>query len=168
MKILELRFDATIRKAEYESEKIGVTAIVEDGEDAEKALADLRNFVYKGQLTNKVVETVKKVEAKKKVEKVEEPKTEVVVEEVKEEPVKEEKKAKKTKEKFEEYDRMNDIHKKLLSNYLDERFPGWEGDSGLKPKCIAASKMLVGEKFLDKEGSVIPEFKEKVIKLIEA
>lgn len=109
-----------------------------------------------------------KVEAVEEVVKDEptaSPSQEEVVPEKKEEPKKEKssKEPKAPKVTYEVYDRGNEIHKKLFSAYLDEAFPGWEKDTS---KAASTSRMLVGENYLDKEGEVIQEFKDKATKLM--
>jgi hypothetical protein len=155
MKVIEVRVDATLRKAEYESEKVGVTAIVEETEDYRNVIQELKDFIYGKKTSDKKTKT-----SVVKEEIQETAKEEIKVEEIPT-PVKKEK---KTKEKFETYDRANQVHKKLMSKILDEKYPNWESDTS---KAAAASRMMVGENFLDKEGNILQEFIEKVCKLMD-
>lgn len=69
---------------------------------------------------------------------------------------------KKRKVKGSPYDRMNDIHKKLVGQVFDSFLPTWRTDAAVKSKAVAISQKLVGEDFLDAEGTVLDTFKAKV------
>lgn len=152
MRVTEVRIDATFNKGNYESEKVGFTSLVDEGEDFRLVLKELRDFIY-GK-----TEEVKASFEKEILQKIVEVPTEEEV--VQEKP----KKEKKVKEKFETYDRASNVHKKLFSQILDKCYPEWESQ---KDKAAAASRMMVGENFLDKEGQILPQFSEKVKKLME-
>lgn len=165
MKVIEVRVDATVRKAEFESEKVGITAIVEETDDYRNVIQELKDFIYGKKTSDKKTKTaIVKEEIKETVKeevKVEDNPTVLKTVEETPTPIKKEK---KTKEKFEAYDRANQVHKKLMSKILDEKYPDWESDTS---KAAAASRMMVGENFLDKEGNILQEFIEKVCKLME-
>lgn len=169
MKVIEVRVDATVRKAEFESEKVGVTAIVEETDDYRSVIQELKDFIYgKKQIKKEESKaSIVKENVKKTVEKetkVEQNLNQDLGNAALKEEVVSPKKERKVKEKFETYDRSNQIHKKLLSGILDEKYPKWENDTS---KASAASRMLVGENFIDKEGNVLQEFIDKLVKLMD-
>lgn len=182
----EVRVDATINKGNYESEKVGVTYAMAEGEDVFKAISLCKDVVYGRNTTDVKVEVVEKKEDKKEVSitkpkaskaavKAEEPKVEETkVEETKvEEPVaevapkaEEPKKEKRTivKAKNTPYDRMNESHKRLLSSFLDKAQPNWKM-KGIIEKAAKASQELTDSKedFLDGDGVIMESFKTKFL-----
>ena len=75
------------------------------------------------------------------------------------EEVKVEKKSKRLSTKEVVYDRGSDVHKNLLSTYLDDIYIGWNTGSNLA-KASKASRELNGAPFLDSEGQILYSFKE--------
>lgn len=170
LQITEVRFDATYNKGNYESEKIGVTCSLSEGEDVFAAIETLRK-ITKGEKSSvaskeEIKVGVKKPEVKKpevkkveveieEVKEVEAPAKEVAPKEVKEKTPKKEKAAKVVP-----YSRTNDVHKKLLGSFLDKSMPSWKVGPNLK-KASEISKELDGkEAFLDEVGNLLESFKE--------
>jgi hypothetical protein len=75
------------------------------------------------------------------------------------EEVKVEKKSKRLSTKEVVYDRGSDVHKNLLSTYLDDIYIGWNNGANLA-KASKASRELNGAPFLDSEGQILGSFKE--------
>lgn len=194
MKVTELKYEAVINLGNYESERVGVTVALEDGDKPVEILQDMIKFAKsKGSTplaSNKVMETTvtkpqveppkasepteepaAPVTKKAKKAKVEEPKntepeaaetSETTSTEEADEP-KEEKPASKKRVKNTVYSRSNDIHKKAFTDMLTVVYPGWKKSAD---KFKAASEKLEGEEFLNNEAEVIPEFKDKLAKII--
>ncbi len=169
-KIVEVRYDATYNRGNYESEKIGATAQVGDNEDPADVLAKLKDLcsgktpakAEKSIAKEEVVETaeevketpVEKPKKQKKAKETPAPEPEAEVEVAEEKPV-----VKKKASKATPYNRANDLHKKLLGQFLDGVVKGWREDSAVKARCGQASVDLNGTDFLDEEGMIIDSFK---------
>ena len=149
MKITEVRVDITINKGNYESEKIGFTAQLEDGEDAITIRDHLKNLCTKEAVINTPLEAY--IESVDKASKeVKEPK---------------EKKTKKLKIKLTPYDRNLEIHKKLFQSLLSEINPDWKKDPS---KAKSVSQTLEGVEFLDESGEIVESFKNKLVEAMAA
>jgi hypothetical protein len=171
MKVNEIKYTRRNNLGNYEHEEICVGVSVEDGDNASTILKQAISFVStKGEtdFSSVMVDppapkakketSVAKKETPKKVE--EETKAEIKAEEksspvAEEEPKVEEKKA--TRVKDTPYDRSNELHKKLLSEYLDTAHKGWKSEV---QKAVTVSIKMVGKPFLNSEGSIIKDFKE--------
>jgi len=177
----EVRFDATINKGNYESEKIGVTYAMAEGEDVFEAISTCKNVVYGNNTTvTKTTASVTETKAEKKSvvkekketpkaeEKKVEEKVEEKAEEVKTEEKKEEKKKTVVKAKNTPYDRTKEEHKRLLSSFLDKAVPNWKSKEVVS-KASAASSKLTEEKadFLDGDGNILDSFKQAFMSLLE-
>lgn len=181
MKITEMRVDVTLNKGNFENEKIGVTAIVEESDNVlalRKHLLDLCKGVD-SELDlpiEKAIKEVEKVKEKKSKKEKAEEKDEVVEETIvkvetstEEEPVieekpKEEKKSKKTKVVYTKYDRNLKLHKELFANMATEIFGDWKSISA---KVKAASMLLEKTDFLDENGEILESFKFAAKKAID-
>ena len=180
MAINEVRFTKRYNCGNYEHEEYTVGAAVGDDENAMTVMTGIKEFVRGAHayvpghsdtvvesapvpvaVEEKVVKT-KKTKAAPAPVVVEEEQLElpqeaapVVEEEVVE--VKEEPKAKAVrKAKASPYTRGNDVHKKLLGEFLDTAYPGWRDNAA---KAVEVSKLMVGKDFLDAEGTVVDSFK---------
>jgi hypothetical protein len=175
--VIEVRLDITKNLGNYESKKIGLTAILGEGENVSEALVELERLILGGvseikasAIAEKKVKIEKAVKGEIKIAEVKAPVIEevaaVIVEEkvieekvVATKAVKEPKAAKVVKSKATAYERTLDVHKKLLAGFLDTNYPTWKDTSNLV-KAGEASKALVGKDFLDAEGNILAEFKE--------
>lgn len=72
---------------------------------------------------------------------------------------------KKLRVKETTYSRVDETHKMLVGEILDENFPNWRVK--LKAVTIQASKDMQGKEFLDKNGNVLNSFKDQLIKKIK-
>lgn len=179
MKIASIEFMQRSNLGNYEHQEIKVQVVVEDDENADVVMTKVKNFVafhlgksiqQKVEVAPEVKEEVKapetkveeKVEAPKK-EKAPKAKKEKVAEEVKDglTPVIEEKPAPVDKS-IVKYDRMTLAHSSTLSSYLTKTYgEGWKKVA--PPAEIKAfSESLNGQPFLDKEGNIVPSFKEQL------
>ena len=158
MKFNEIRYDKTFNLGDYQSEKIGSTIVLEDGEDPSKALRELIEFVHSRGITkvSKEIPQSTQMELTKDINpnpteektKVEKPKKEKVT-------VVPEVKAKTTP-----YNRDSDLHKKLVGELLDKNCTGWRKTPS---KAKDASVKLAGVEFLDSEGLVLKSFSDSLI-----
>lgn len=180
MKIAMIEFMQRKNKGNYEHEEIKVQAVIDENDNADVAMVQLKNFVahhlgleivktipstapVESEVKEEVKEEVKKEEPKKekatRTKKVkEEPKSEVVEEipeVIKEAPAPVDKSIVK-------YDRMTLAHSSTLSSYLTKTYgEGWKKVA--PPVEIKAfSESLNGQPFLDKEGNIVPSFKEQL------
>jgi hypothetical protein len=180
MKIFEVRVDLTRQKKQYESDKVGVSAILDEGEDVYEVISSMKSICL-GQYSDKkgtsVSKSEVKVEEKKAVEKKVEaekatPKKETVsVEREKATPpvkevVKKKAPSKKTAKNI-EYDRSNDLHKKHVGVLLDKKFPSWRKDPKVHAAAVETSKTLAGKPFMSSKGDILPEFTEGLYKSVE-
>ncbi|OPZ24339.1 MAG: hypothetical protein BWZ03_00219 [bacterium ADurb.BinA186] len=179
-KIVEVRYDATYNRGNYESEKIGATAQVGDNEDPADVLAKLKDLcsgkaparAEKSIVKEDPVETteaaqettVDKPKRSKKAKETPAPQPQEEAEEAVEEKAAP---APKKKSKATPYNRANDLHKKLVGQFLDSIQKGWRDDSAVKARCGQASVDLNGTDFLDEEGVIIESFKEAFKKNLE-
>lgn len=157
IKYTEARFEATFNKGNYESEKFGLAGVIEEGGPVE-ALIHLKELVqeaYTG-VPAPVKEQMELVPLSK-----EEEAPPPVVEE-KKEPAKKRGPKAKTEKKAEGtvYDRENPVHKNMFGKLLSEIDPHWRNAPEVGKETSIA---MAGRLFLDEEGLVIPEFKEKTM-----
>jgi outer membrane biosynthesis protein TonB len=189
MKIFEIRVDITRQFKQYESDKVGVSAILSEGEDVHEAILKMKKIclgeavsiegteVIKEEVKQmelpiakeepKVKKEVKKETKKVERPKVEEPKAEEVKEEVKEEEPKVKKEVKKPVSKNIAYDRANDLHKKHVGTFLDSKYPTWRKDEKVKSAAVTTSQLMAGKDFMSASGTVLPEFVEQFCKSVE-
>jgi outer membrane biosynthesis protein TonB len=180
----EVRVDATINKGNYESEKVGVTFALAEGDDVFSVINLCKDVVYgkavfkKEEPKSKLKTEAAKEEAKTVVEtvveeaKAEEAKSEETVkEEVKKEEPKKEKAGKKVAAKAKEtpYNRADESHKRLLSAFLDKAQPNWKTKEVIT-KASKTSQLLseAGEDFLDGDGVLLQSFKDKFLEQLRA
>lgn len=180
MRLNTLNYMKRFNNGNWEHEEISVGIMVEDGESASEVLKQAMSFVLtKGEtdlpltmisgtpepkaapakkaakVKEEVVKAEPKVEAAKEEVAKAEPKVEPKADSTPE-PAKEvEKKATRVKET--PYDRANELHKKLVAEFLDTAHKGWKSNAA---KAVAVSTKMAGKPFLNSEGSIIKEFKE--------
>lgn len=63
------------------------------------------------------------------------------------------------------YDRKNDLHKKLVAEYLDEAMPVWK--EKLPNRAQVVSVKMNGKDFLDADGNILQSFKDEYLKLLK-
>lgn len=186
IKITEVRYEFTFNKGNYQSEKVGVTAAISEGESFLDTMSELKKIVHQfgeGAIEPKVFPTpneqntevlsVNKEEDKESPIQATEEKPKAKAgrkplvspekkEELKKERLKEglEKAATKVKSKMTVYNRELDLHKRLFGEQLTAIIPDWKKTAMAKAKEASAS--LNGEEFLDNEGVVTQSFKEKL------
>lgn len=85
------------------------------------------------------------------------PSLSVVKEEPKQDPAPESK-PKFRERKLTKYSRGNELHKKMVVDYLDSKYPDWKKSMAVKAKDVSAK--LENTDFLDAEGMMLPTFKE--------
>jgi hypothetical protein len=174
MKINEIKYEKTFNLGNYESEKIGVSCAVDEGESSYAVLAAMKIFVSKrGLEIPEEEEKPQNVEAPEQKEQ-ETPKVKAETEtaETPKESSKPEKKkggggAKVKRVKGTPYTRESEIHKKLFSELLFREFPKWNSSPEGKAKGKEVSLKVVGQEFLDSEGLVIPSFLDTVRELMK-
>jgi len=167
-RIAEISYMKRTNLGNYEHEEITATVVLDEGDDAEQSLVDLKAFVAGEKKETPAPKTVapKKSKAIEKEEEIEE--IEEVVEEDEEEEVKPKAKAKTTpapkkkKSKATPYDREEELHKTIFGDCLTEINKKWRTDKKLKLKAQAASRVLNGADFLDADGEVLESFKESL------
>lgn len=186
MKIFEVRVDLTRQLKQYESDKIGVSAVLEEGEDVHTAINALRDVclgklvqglkggdkvevevttVDKNQVELPIQEPTPakpkpKAKAKPEQVRVETPK----VEEVKVEEVKVEVKAEpkvKVKAKEISYDRGSDLHKKHVGKLLDSLYSDWRKDVKKLEAAKKVSIAMEGRNFMDASGEIVDSFRKE-------
>lgn len=195
MEITEVSYKKTSNLGDYNSEQIGMVAVVGSKEKPEKVLAQLKALV-EGSSSSTSEETedetpeADEVEATRSTKKkggkkaAEEEIEEEVVEEEEEQPEEEEAveeeeateeeekpkaaKGKTFKKKPQVYQRSNETHKEIFSGVMKKAAPDWKKTPESKDKAKQVSMTLEGENFLDEEGSVLPEFQAEVKKLMTA
>ncbi|MBP6738759.1 MAG: hypothetical protein KA146_02160 [Leptospiraceae bacterium] len=171
---------------QYGHVEISMVATLEDGANVMNSAIQLRRYVEQATLERIPMEETQQMsfptkEAEEKSKPVE-AKAETKVEakaEVKEEKKVEAKEEKKAKAKAEPkveakaepkakkvegtpYDRSNDLHKKLMAEFLDAQFtPNWK--TTVLQKAKDASVALEGTAFLDAEGLMLQSFKDAFV-----
>ena len=188
-KFVEVRIDATTNLGNYNSEKIGVTYVMADGEDIFGAIKMCKDVVY-GRAVASNVEVVvdqkstatavekktpatatKKKEAPAAATTATEPKQEETKTEEAQAQATETKEAAPTatakrniaKVKNTVYNRNNEEHKRLLSAFLDKAFPTWKSKDSIKKASEISSKLSEKEDFIDGEGVILESFKQKFL-----
>ena len=167
---------------QYGHVEISMVATLEDGANVMNSAIQLRRYVEQATLekipmeeTQQMSFPTKEAEEKSKpVEAKAETKAEVKEDkkvEAKAETKAESKKEKKTEAKAEPkakkaegtpYDRSNDLHKKLMAEFLDAQFtPNWK--TTVLQKAKDASVALEGTAFLDAEGLMLQSFKDAFV-----
>lgn len=187
-KFLEIRVDVTINKGNYESEKVGITYSPEDSEDIIAVIEQCKAIAYGQAKSGSIRETkvevtgtpdkkpaAKKDTAKKPEEtKVVAEETKAVAEEVTETEEVKTAEPKETKKraatKVINYNRDDGQHKKKLADLLNKNYPNWKTDPKIKNNALSASNKFSEEPtpFIDAEGNIVPEFLEKLDKLLNA
>ena len=71
------------------------------------------------------------------------------------------------KPKTVKYDRTKEDHKLKVIAVVDEKFPGWKEDKGLKTKVAAASHALVDVDFIGDDGNILESFISQLVKEIK-
>ena len=163
---------------QYGHVEISMVATLEDGANVMNSAIQLRRYVEQATLEKIPMEETQQMsfptkdaeEKSKPVEAKAETKAEVKEDkkvEAKAETKAESKKEKKTEAKAEPkakkaegtpYDRSNDLHKKLMAEFLDAQFtPNWK--TTVLQKAKDASVALEGTAFLDAEGLMLQSFK---------
>jgi hypothetical protein len=201
MKITEVKYGYTFNTGNYESQRVDITAVPEEGESAEYVLEQLKKIVH-GHSTP--VET-KKEEQQEKPKNVETndyeiPHQPVEVEEEKPkkkgrktgskiidgkeipgevaEQIKEEAKQERIAEIVEKihpelktrsigapYDRGNDLHKKMMGEFLNKEYPGWRDRINIFKE---ASAEMEGKELVNTEGLMLESFKVEYRKIVSA
>ena len=167
---------------QYGHVEISMVATLEEGANVMNSAIQLRRYVEQATLekipmeeTQQMSFPTKEAEEKSKpVEAKAETKAEVKEDkkvEAKAETKAESKKEKKTEAKAEPkakkaegtpYDRSNDLHKKLMAEFLDAQFtPNWK--TTVLQKAKDASVALEGTAFLDAEGLMLQSFKDAFV-----
>lgn len=152
MKIVEIKLEKRISgtvnglKSEYDMETISASAVVEDGDKVEKAMANLRSFVesslgISGSQTTMVEEKVEISEEKTE----EKPASKKKASSKKASSKKTA--AKPKAKKAVAYNNQDDAHKIIYSDLADKLFTeAWrEKGTPLRKQVAAASKELVGQ-----------------------
>ena len=167
---------------QYGHVEISMVATLEDGANVMNSAIQLRRYVEQATLEKIPMEETQQMsfptkdaeEKSKPVEAKAETKAEVKEDkkvEAKAETKAESKKEKKTEAKAEPkakkaegtpYDRSNDLHKKLMAEFLDAQFtPNWK--TTVLQKAKDASVALEGTSFLDAEGLMLQSFKDAFV-----
>ena len=167
---------------QYGHVEISMVATLEDGANVMNSAIQLRRYVEQATLEKIPMEETQQMsfptkdaeEKSKPVEAKAETKAEVKEDkkvEAKAETKAESKKEKKTEAKAEPkakkaegtpYDRSNDLHKKLMAEFLDAQFtPNWK--TTVLQKAKDASVALEGTAFLDAEGLMLQSFKDAFV-----
>lgn len=188
MKIDKLEYERKINLGQYEHEIVKVGAVVEEGDDAKKVLAELRKISLSkdGVVSNETVvknadPSTTASEAKKetpaKSTKVAEqkrvtPEEKKTSDESKAAESAPKEKSKKTA-KPSPYDKEIDLHKKKVAEFMDEAFPELvDGKPIWRKKYMdearATSAEMMGKDFLDSESVVLESFKTEFIAAFEA
>ena len=162
MKIEIVEYGYTWNRGNYESEKLSVSARVEEGEVATAVIETLKKIVHGEALA--VVEPKKEEPKPQEAEKLKEPEAEAPVSE--EKPQAEKKKQVETKAtkkklnaaKMTTYSRENQGHKNMVGELLSKTFPDWK-KTPQRAKDVSAQ--MEGTDFLDEEGLILQSFKEK-------
>ncbi len=177
MKYNELRYEYKFNKGNYESETISI-AVGLDNENPSDILKDLKAFVHSGGIAPVTTTQAPVVEEKQLTlapqettieevapTKVEEPKVKEKSNGSKKEGTDKKVSTKEASPKKEKvgkntpYDRGNDLHKRIVTNFLRETLGAkW---STKAEKAKEASIALTGEAFLDQDGKILESFKKK-------
>lgn len=190
MRVAEVRYSKKFNLGNYESEEFSLSAVLDEGEDAQEILKHLKeevNKAYTGETTGEQDDTsYNNTESDAADEENNEEDSgsssddgetdsdqstdshdddsEDADEQEDEKPVKK----KKFKSKAQVYDRENETHKELFTQVLKEVAPDWKKTPESKVKAKDASQKLVGKEFLDSDGEVLETFKADVKKLMKA
>ncbi len=187
MHINEIRYGRKFNTGSYESENLEICAAVSEKEDPSEVLKEMMEFVIqrgnvkiemsspKEPTPAPVVEKAKKTKTNSEATRLEALEKEAPAPVAKAEPAAEAPKAAapeaekekpkvKVKQKASPYDRNLELHKKLFSEMLDVRHPGWKKDSA---KAATISRAMVGKDFLDAEGMKVKSFIEEVDTLMK-
>jgi len=167
MKITSVEYQRTFKLADYENEKIGMSAILLDGEDALECVTALKAMVNEAQGTPSAAPAKeKKSEAKLEAKKEENKKEKVKEEETKKEEAAADSKKSKDKETKKKpavttaFEYTNDDHRAQVASTLDEVCDGWRKNADAKAFAKKLATSLTGTDFLDGSGVILPSFKE--------
>lgn len=72
------------------------------------------------------------------------------------------------KKKGQTYARDNQLHKKLVVEFLKKEVKGFPADPAIKGKALVVSKKMQDKDFLDEEGNVLASFKDDFKKLMKS
>jgi hypothetical protein len=168
MKIEIIEYGYTWNRGNYESEKLSVSARVEEGEVATAVIERLKDIVH--GIIRDPVSVATSVSPKVEEPKVEAPEikneTEAEVQKSAKKPQKEREVKKKltlAEKKQTAYDIENIVHKNIVGGILSKEIdPMWKKTPD---RARAASKQMAGLPFLDEEGLVLQSFKDKLSEL---
>lgn len=187
MEVTEIKYQRTVRTGEYENEIIGATATPTEGVDIHEEFAELKALVNSQVSTTQGATATapapkKNKKAAKQTPAQEETATQESEEdtftdgddgaaEAQEAAPAEPKKKKTFKSKAAAYDREVNEHRSILATFLDTKIKKevWRAkDSSMNKRVLKAAATMAGEQFLDKEGNILPEFGEELLKRIKA
>ena len=152
MKIVDARYERVFKTGEYESEKIGFTATLDEDDTAEGAIEELKKAVEAQRTIGASVKSETKKESSKKLEVSKEEKA-----------PKEEKKEKAPKVvKATAYVLTDDKQRAAVGSLVDKIIPGWREKAEAKAAAKKASAELDGQDFMDEKGTIIDSFVEKL------
>jgi hypothetical protein len=151
MKVEKVNYVRRTPKEEYGFLEITLEAQLEKSDDISECLNQLKEIV---DTHNNPSESVKKKGAhngkENSIEKELSQKDD-------EKSVKEVVAKKKKKSKSSAYDRKNDLHKKLVAEYLDGAYPNWKETKSERAQVVSVK--MNGKDFLNDEGEMLEEFK---------
>lgn len=163
MKIEIIEYGYTWNRGNYESEKLSVSARVEEGEVATAVIERLKELVH--GIVRDPVSVAPAVEEKVATPKVEAPEIKNEIEAEVQKPTKKPQKEREVKKKVTlaekkqtAYDIENVAHKNMVGDILTKEVdPTWKKTP---ERAKAVSRSMAGTPFLDEEGLVMQSFKE--------
>lgn len=152
MKIVDARYERVFKLGEFESERIGFTATLDEDDTAEGAIEELKKVVEAQRTSGASVKSETKKESSKKLEVSKEEKA-----------PKEEKKEKAPKVvKATAYSTADDKQRAAVGSLMDKVVPGWREKAEVKAAAKKASAELDGQDFMDDKGNILDSFVEKL------
>lgn len=181
VKFAEVKYSKRVNLGNYESEEVGVVAVIEEGVDVQEAIQYCKDVVAGKAPKEKTKESPKKPQSKKatgtstaskkqpseKTEEKEEPAPPV---EEKKAPAKKApaKRTRAKKVKVVEYDRTSDSHKKRISSLCaDVLGDDWRQDKEVLKKVKEASMSLAGTAFLGEDGELVDGFVKEFSSMVQ-
>ena len=147
MNIVEVRYDRKINLGNYESEGIGLTISVKEGDDEQAAIQKAKKTVHLALgITAPDPVPVDKKELQQETKKVAAKKT----------PAKK-KKVRSKKSPIVAYSRDIQLHRDMLGKIIEDIDPNWRQSKRTVNAAKKVSQDMVGKDFLDK-GETIKDF----------
>lgn len=157
MKIVNATYERTFKTADFEGEKIGFSATLEEGDTAEEVITELKKIVEENRTPVGASPASNKKDTKAKLEVTKDDKKADKAEKA------EKKEEKKKEASFTKYE-GNDKQRSAVGSLMDKIIPGWREKADVKAHAKKSAAEMDGENFMDADGNIVDTFVEKLKK----